>query len=233
METRSVYRALANCWEVLWSWYFLATANVIASLVSLGLTLWDARVPVSMRCNINNVATAVLEGQFAQLTAMQQASASLYSLEHNLPDFASPWVIVVLGLMWLLRNIRDGEGDAPTLAVNVIIAVLSLTAIGVGFFHKLAEGEALDRAGLRIMMEIRSLQEVSYDALRVASKGYPMDADQPVHACAIALDMLSARRLSYCSAGPGLHDCFVASEGDPKRKAAIESETSRWLFSAE
>lgn len=230
---RAILKWAVLAFRFIWSWAFLATANVVASLVTLIMTCVNALEPVSLECNINNVVMAVSAGESSALQVMQQVSTSAFALEHNVPDFSSPWIVVVLSLLWIFRTVKDTvDGDGATWWTNLLISGLAVLAIGVGFFSGVSNSAALSRAGWRVMTAMESIELIKPEALRLASdEGLTDESQKPVRACAIALDMLSARRLHYCSAGSSAYDCLVKAREAPEQAAAIDRETRRWLFS--
>ncbi|MFP6557373.1 hypothetical protein WJ542_03380 [Paraburkholderia sp. B3] len=217
--------------SILWNWYFLAAINLIISIVSLGTSIANSFSQPSIQCNINNIIAAVAEGQFTALSTMQQAASSLFSLEHNVPDLTSPRIAIFFGALWALRCIADGEDSGPNFLTNLLLGALVAIAIFVDFNTGIRNSQAQDRAGMNIFYQASVLQELKPDAIQVASESSSSSEDQPIQACKVALDMLSAIRLRYCTTGPEFHDCFVSSKSDPDRSAAIEAETQRWLFS--
>jgi hypothetical protein len=216
---------------ILWNWYFLVAVHLIISIGSLGISVANSFSLPSIRCNINNVVAAVAEGQFTELSTLQQASSSLFSLEHNVPDLTSLGIAIFFGFLWVIRCIADGENSMPNLLVNFLIGALVAVAIFVDFNTGIRNGQAQDRAGMKILHQALTLEELKPDTLRVASESIPSSGDQAAHACKVALHMLSTIRLRYCTTGPEFHDCFVSSERNPDRNTAVEAETQRWLFS--
>ncbi|NUY35957.1 hypothetical protein F0160_37250 [Paraburkholderia sp. JPY303] len=231
MSIKVVCKAIANAWHVVWDWRFLAVANLAASVYCLCYTIMGASPPKTVACNIDNpLMTNVYGIQRMSETAAQTMSA-VHSIEHNTPDFTAPLIVVVLTVLWLVKTSFDEYRDGLTVVVTSVLTVLSVIAAGWGFIGGVAASQKLDGAARQITQSFQQINELQYEALKVAdAQGESADA-RKIRACAIALDMMSAERLHYCTSNFNVAGCFLSTTADSEKKAAIEAETRRWLFS--
>jgi hypothetical protein len=232
MSIKLVWKAVVNAWLFVWDWRFLAGTNLMASIYCLYCTIVSARLPQTIDCNIDNPLLTSLYGMQRMSETAVQTMSAVHSIEHNTPDFTAPWIVVILTILWFLKTVFDEYRDGFMLAVQSVLMGLSVIALGWGFIGGAAAAQKLDGAALQITHSVMDIDELRNDALKVADVQGATDDTRQVRACAIALDMMAARRLQYCASNFNFADCFLSITADSEKKAAIEAETRRWLFSS-
>lgn len=139
--------------------------------------------------------------------------------------------MVILTVLWFLKTAFDEYRDGLTIAVTSALTVLSVIAAGWGFIGGVSASQKLDGAARQISESIQQINELQYEALKVADVEGESGDTPKVRACAVALDMMSAERLHYCASNFDIAACFLSTTADSEKMAAIEAKTRRWLFS--
>jgi hypothetical protein len=231
MSIKLVCKAVVNVWHFVWDWRFLAVANLVASIYCLCCTIVGARPPQTVACNIDNPLMTNIYGIQRMSETAAQTMSAVHSIEHSTPDFFAPWIVVILTVLWLIKTAFDEYRDGLTVAVTSVLTVLSVIAAGWGFIGGVSASQKLDGAARQITDSVQQINELQYEALKVADVQGESGDTRKVRACAVALDMMSAERLHYCPSNFDIAGCFLSTTADSEKKAAIEAETRRWLFS--
>ncbi|WP_250514420.1 hypothetical protein [Caballeronia sp. INDeC2] len=230
MSIKVVCKAIANVWHFVWNWLFLAVANLAAAVYCLYDTIVGARPPKTIACNIDNPLMTNLYGIQRMSETAAQTMSAVHSIEHNTPDLTAPWIVVVLAVLWLVKTAFEEYRDGLTVVVTSALTALSVIAAGWGFIGGVAASQKLDGAARQITQSIEEINDLQYEALKVADAQGESADTRKVRACTIALDMMSAERLHYCTSNLNISRCFLTTTADSEKKAAIEAETRKWLF---
>ena len=223
-------KAIANALRFVWDWRFLAVANLAAAIYCLCVTIIGARPPKTIACNIDNPLMTNLYGIQRMSETAAQTMSAVHSIEHNTPDLTAPWIVVVLTVLWLAKTAFEEYRDGLTVVVTSVLTVLSVIAAGWGFIGGVAASQKLDGAARQITQSFEQIYDLQYEALKVADAQGESADTRKIRACTIALDMMSAERLRYCTSNLNIAGCFLTTTADSEKKAAIEAETQKWLF---